>query len=86
MSGRADERVTLGPRRRWKTLSLSTVAQLLSMDVCALARRLAPGLRWKARELTQLQKPTNSIGAPGVNSYVASLPQIATCSRAFQVP
>lgn len=58
-----------------------------SMDVCARAktpRLQAPGLRWKARELTQLEKPTNSISTQ-VNSYVASLPQIATCPGAFQV-
>lgn len=45
-----------------------------SMDVCVRAKTPAARTAWKARELTQVEKPTNSIGTP-FDSYVASLPR-----------
>lgn len=44
-----------------------------SMDVCVRAKTPAARTAWKARELNQVEKPTNSIGTP-FDSYAASLP------------
>jgi hypothetical protein len=69
-----------GLERRWKILSLSTVAQL-SRWMPVPVQNARAKMESKARELTQLQEPTNSIGR--VPRYLCYVPKAMALPTLF---